>query len=142
MIYDASSSVLVTVEIYESSVPVSYSWANHGCNEYYYRHGNVRLCWYQRCLPKKSLLTKLSPFFDPYSPCVTVLPLHMILPKAQLSSLVQDLRLEFPRLLLRFCSFGLLLYPISCRIKKRNVSLSLRDHVIYFHIKLTFFVVL
>jgi len=142
MIYDASNSVLVTVEIYESSVPVSCSWANHGCNEYYYRHGNVHLCWYQHCLPKKSLLMKLFPSFDPYFPCVTVLPLHMILLKAQLSSLAQDLQLEFPRLLLQFCSFGLLLYPISCRIKKRNVSLLSCVHMIYFHIKLTFFAVL
>lgn len=134
MICGASSLVLVTVEIYESFAPASYSWANHGCNGYYYHRGNVRLCWYQRCLLKKPLSARLSPSFDPYSPCVTVSPSHTILPKAQPSSLVRDLRLEFPRPPLRFCSSGLLLCPTFYRKKERNVSLP-PQYTIYFCVK-------
>lgn len=137
VIYDASSSVLVTAEIYENSVP-EYSWASHGCSGYYYRRGSVRLCWYQHCSPKKLPLARLSPSFDPCFPCVTVSPSRTIPPRAQPGSLARDLRLEFPRPPPRFCFSALPFCPVSCKIKVTSAHCC-RTHVIYLRIKVTDF---
>lgn len=134
MICDASSSVLVTVEIYESSVPASlYSQAKHGCDDYCYRHEDGRLCWNRRYSPRKLLSARLSPSSDPYSPCVIVLPSRMILPKVQPDLLVQDLRLEFLHLSFRFYSFDRWFRLVFCERKKLLLMLAYCQHVISWH---------